>query len=108
MTVPNILTLIRVAMIPVFAVTMGMGWRVAALVLFSVASVTDMLDGYLARRMGQITKFGKFMDPLADKLLVFAAIVFFRAFGACKGVYHQLFADGRGVRRNGNRGGLVG
>ncbi len=81
MTVPNMLTLSRVAIIPVFVVSMVMGWRVAALVLFSVASLTDMLDGYLARRMGQVTKFGKFMDPLADKLLVFAALVFFLAEG---------------------------
>lgn len=81
MTVPNILTMSRVAAIPLFAVSMGLGWRVAALVLFSLASVTDLLDGYLARRMGQVTRFGKFMDPLADKLLVFAALVFFLAEG---------------------------
>ncbi|MDR1669909.1 MAG: CDP-diacylglycerol--glycerol-3-phosphate 3-phosphatidyltransferase [Oscillospiraceae bacterium] len=81
MTVPNILTMSRVAVIPFFVVSMAMDWRLAALVLFAAASLTDMLDGYLARKMGQVTKFGKFMDPLADKLLVFAAMVFFLSEG---------------------------
>jgi CDP-diacylglycerol--glycerol-3-phosphate 3-phosphatidyltransferase len=56
---------------------MSNGWRIAALVVFSVASATDFIDGYLARRMGLITNFGKIMDPLADKLLILAALIYF-------------------------------
>jgi CDP-diacylglycerol--glycerol-3-phosphate 3-phosphatidyltransferase len=55
----------------------GNGWRIAALVVFSVASATDFVDGFLARRMGLITNFGKIMDPLADKLLILSALVYF-------------------------------
>ncbi|MCL1808070.1 MAG: CDP-diacylglycerol--glycerol-3-phosphate 3-phosphatidyltransferase [Oscillospiraceae bacterium] len=75
--IPNIITLARIALVPVFMVLMGMELRVAALVIFSVASATDFVDGYLARKMGQVTNFGKVMDPLADKLLVLAALIYF-------------------------------
>ncbi|MCL2003274.1 MAG: CDP-diacylglycerol--glycerol-3-phosphate 3-phosphatidyltransferase [Oscillospiraceae bacterium] len=75
--IPNIITLARVALIPVFMGCMGAGWRVAALVIFSVASATDFVDGFLARRMGQVTNFGKVIDPLADKLLVLTALIYF-------------------------------
>ena len=74
---PNLITIMRIALIPVFMACMSSGWRVAALVIFSVASATDFIDGYLARRMGQITTFGKIIDPLADKLLVLAALAYF-------------------------------
>ncbi|MDR0293521.1 MAG: CDP-diacylglycerol--glycerol-3-phosphate 3-phosphatidyltransferase [Oscillospiraceae bacterium] len=77
MNVPNIITVTRIALVPVFLVCMGAEWRVAALVVFAVAGLSDKLDGYLARKMGQITDFGKIMDPLADKLLVLAALVCF-------------------------------
>ena len=77
MTVPNIITMTRIALIPVFMICMETEWRIAALVIFAAAAATDFLDGYLARRMGQITNFGKIIDPLADKLLVLAALVYF-------------------------------
>lgn len=82
--IPNILTLLRIAAIPVLAVlllspTKDAGFWAAA--LFSVASVTDWLDGYLARRMGIVTVFGKFLDPIADKLLVMAALIMILPFG---------------------------
>ena len=79
MNTPNKLTLLRVIMIPFFVVFMladlGSWSKWAALIVFVVASMTDWLDGYLARRDHLVTNFGKFMDPLADKLLVCSALI---------------------------------
>lgn len=79
MNTPNKLTLLRVLMIPFFVVFMltdlGSWSKWAALIVFVVASMTDWLDGYLARRDHLVTDFGKFMDPLADKLLVCSALI---------------------------------
>lgn len=80
MTTANKITLVRIAMIPffvIFALMDGVGFQIAALVLFCAASFTDFLDGYIARKYNQVTDFGKFVDPLADKLLVTAALVIF-------------------------------
>lgn len=75
LNVPNILTIVRIALVPVFIACTLCGARVAAVVIFIAASLTDWLDGYLARRNNEITNFGKFMDPLADKMLVTSALV---------------------------------
>lgn len=79
MNTPNKLTLLRIIMIPFFVVFMlvdfGPWSKWAALAIFVVASLTDTLDGYLARRDHLVTNFGKFMDPLADKLLVCSAMI---------------------------------
>lgn len=78
MNLPNKLTLIRLVLTAFFVIFLSTSthWGdVAALVLFIVASATDWLDGYLARKLNQITNFGKLMDPLADKVLVAAALV---------------------------------
>ena len=80
MNTPNKLTLFRVVMIPFFVVFMlapigGAAAKWIALAIFIIASLTDALDGYLARRDNLITDFGKFMDPLADKLLVCSALI---------------------------------
>ncbi|MFQ7139311.1 CDP-diacylglycerol--glycerol-3-phosphate 3-phosphatidyltransferase [Evtepia sp.] len=80
MTTANKLTLCRVVMIPIFLVLLYVdftGHLWAALAVFILASVTDFIDGYVARHYHQITDFGKFMDPLADKLLVMSAMVWF-------------------------------
>ena len=77
MTTASKITLARVALIPVFMAFLLLGCRWVALGIFVVASLTDYIDGYIARRHNQVTDFGKFMDPLADKLLVFAAMLHF-------------------------------
>lgn len=80
MTTANKITLIRIAMIPFFiwfALQNDKVSLIVALVLFCVASFTDFLDGYIARKYNQVTDFGKFVDPLADKLLVTAALLIF-------------------------------
>lgn len=82
--IPNILTLLRIALIPVIAALLLSPSREAgfwAAAVFAVASVTDWLDGYLARRMEIVTTFGKFLDPIADKLIVMAALVMILPFG---------------------------
>ena len=80
MNVPNILTIVRVILVPVFIVLAFVD-SIAALVVFIAASLTDFLDGHLARKNGQVTNFGKFMDPLADKLLVTSALICFVELG---------------------------
>ena len=80
MNLPNKLTILRVILIPFFVVFMlfditGAADKWSALVIFCVASLTDMLDGKIARKYNLVTNFGKFMDPLADKLLVCTALI---------------------------------
>ena len=79
MNTPNKLTLLRVILIPFFVLCLlavEAGWgKWAALAIFIIASLKDTLDGYLARRDNLVTNFGKFMDPLADKLLVCSAMI---------------------------------
>ena len=108
MTTASKITLVRVVLIPVYMVLMllsanGADWlRWAAVAVFVIASISDFLDGYIARHYNQVSDFGKFLDPLADKLLVTA----FRRLGpdAVLGrvhrdrarVCHQRPAHGRG------------
>ena len=80
MNLPNKLTVLRMVLVPFFVATLLMSQtneplKWVALVLFVVASLTDFADGYIARKYNLITNFGKFMDPLADKLLVCAALI---------------------------------
>src|SRR5574340_368702 len=77
---PNNLTIARIFAIPVFLLIIVLGghsqmWQIVAAVLFAVASATDWLDGYLARKWHIVSNFGKFADPLADKMLVMAAFI---------------------------------
>jgi CDP-diacylglycerol---glycerol-3-phosphate 3-phosphatidyltransferase len=76
--VPNLLSISRILAVPVFIVLMldpSPLRALAAGVVFSIASATDWLDGYLARKWGQVTKMGKMLDPIADKILIMAALV---------------------------------
>ena len=75
MTTASKITLARVVMIPVFMVLLLLGYNIPALVVFIVASCTDFVDGYIARHYHQVSNFGKFLDPLADKLLVISCMV---------------------------------
>ena len=86
MTTATKITLVRVLMIPAFMVLLELGhesvpFSFAALGLFILASVTDAIDGHIARKYHQISDFGKFLDPLADKLLVISAMCIFNAWG---------------------------
>lgn len=87
MNLPNKLTVLRVIMVPFFVVFMlipslgGAANKYIALALFCIASFTDFLDGYLARKNNLVTNFGKFMDPLADKLLVCSALICLSSLG---------------------------
>ena len=82
MNLPNKLTIIRVCLIPFFVAALlfdhgnNYTMRIVANVLFIVASLTDLFDGKIARKYNLVTNFGKFMDPLADKLLVYSALIF--------------------------------
>lgn len=79
MNLPNKLTMLRILLVPVFLVFISIKdipyGKPIAIVVFIIASITDKLDGYIARSRNQITRFGKFMDPLADKLLVTSALI---------------------------------
>ena len=84
--VPNLLTVLRVAVVPVFAVVLvvgadRLGLRLLAAGLFAAAAATDKVDGWLARRWDQVSDLGKILDPIADKLLIGAALVILSALG---------------------------
>jgi cardiolipin synthase len=74
-TIPNIISLVRLALIPVFVWLLAIDEPVAAGLLFVVIGSTDWVDGYLARRLNQVTKLGKALDPVADRLAVVAALI---------------------------------
>jgi CDP-diacylglycerol--glycerol-3-phosphate 3-phosphatidyltransferase len=86
--IANALTTLRVLLVPVFGALVVVselsdaGWRVAAAVAFAVASITDYIDGWLARRLNLVTSFGKVADPIADKALIGTALVLLSAYGA--------------------------
>ncbi len=89
MTTANVITCIRILLIPIFmfaALSGGMVWSIVALFIFILASATDGVDGYIARKYNQITTLGKFLDPLADKLLVTSAILIFVQTGTISAV----------------------
>ena len=87
MTTASKITLVRVAFIPLLMILMYLSggcanlWMILSLVVFIIASLTDYVDGHIARTRNQVTDFGKFLDPLADKLLVIAAMCMFCQWG---------------------------
>ena len=92
MTTASKITLVRVVLIPVYMVLMllsanGADWlRWAAVAVFVIASISDFLDGYIARHYNQVSNFGKFLDPLADKLLTTVAFIYMLRDGVCSPV----------------------
>ncbi len=75
LTVPNVLSFGRLLLVPVFLVLLMQGQDAAALIVLIVASFTDFLDGYIARRFNQMSRLGQLLDPAADRLYIFAAII---------------------------------
>lgn len=78
MSIPNILTLIRIGLIPVFVLAFYLPFEwshIATTSIFALAAITDILDGYLARKLGQVSALGAFLDPVADKLMIAVALV---------------------------------
>ena len=86
--IPNLLTFFRIALIPVLVLLLlspSELLSILSVVVFSIASITDWLDGYLARKMNIVTNLGKFLDPIADKLLIAAALVMLVGLGRIPG-----------------------
>src|SRR5580698_902806 len=75
LTIPNFLSLIRLGLVPVFLVFIIVGADFAALIVLVVSSVTDYVDGQVARRFNQVSRLGQLLDPAADRLFIFAALV---------------------------------
>lgn len=78
LSIPNILTLLRIGLIPIFVLAfyLPFTWsHIATAALFAIAALTDWLDGYLARKLGQVSALGAFLDPVADKLMVAVALI---------------------------------
>ena len=74
-TVPNVLSFLRLAMVPLFLVLIVRGYDALALLVLVVSSITDYLDGWIARRFHQVTRLGQLLDPLADRLFIFATLI---------------------------------
>jgi cardiolipin synthase len=82
-TVPNVITLVRLACIPLFLwMLFGKHWQTASAVLLGVLGATDWVDGFVARRYGQVSTFGKVLDPTADRILVGTAVISVMVYGA--------------------------
>ena len=100
MNLPNKLTLLRIVLIPVCLLLWALKQPVLAAVVFALAAATDFLDGYIARKRQLITVFGKFADPVADKILVLTAMIFLCADGrlaawaVCVVAARELMVDG--------------
>ncbi|MBE5782634.1 MAG: CDP-diacylglycerol--glycerol-3-phosphate 3-phosphatidyltransferase [Clostridiales bacterium] len=81
MNLPNKLTILRIIMIPICLALWALGQPLGAAIVFALAAITDFLDGYIARKQKIVTVFGKFADPVADKVLVLTAMIFLCADG---------------------------
>lgn len=100
MNLPNKLTILRVALIPICLILTMINWHVPAAILFAAACLTDFFDGHIARKQGIVTNFGKFADPVADKILALTVMVALLARGmypwwaVCIVVARELAVDG--------------
>ena len=100
MNLPNKLTILRIIMIPACLILWGLGLNQAAAIVFALAAITDFLDGYIARKKNIVTTFGKFADPVADKILVLTAMIYLTADGilppwaVCVVAARELMVDG--------------
>ena len=74
-TIPNLLSLLRLALVPVFLVLIVTGHSISAFLVLAVASITDYLDGYFARKLNQVTRIGALLDPAADRLYIFSTLI---------------------------------
>ena len=86
LNLPNSITLARLILTAIFVIAVSFGttgWYILGLVVFVLAAISDWLDGYLARKMGLVTSLGKLLDPLADKILVSSAFIFFSSEELC-------------------------
>jgi cardiolipin synthase (CMP-forming) len=81
-TLPNLLSLLRLALVPVFLVLIITGHSISAFLVLALASFTDWLDGYLARKLNQVTRIGALLDPAADRLYIFATLIGLTVTGA--------------------------
>lgn len=81
-TLPNLLSLLRLALVPVFLVLIVTGHSITAFIVLAIASITDWLDGYLARKLNQVTRIGALLDPAADRLYIFATLIGLAVTGA--------------------------
>ena len=77
LTIPNVLTLLRLLLVPVFILASARGWYATAFVLFLTAAATDVLDGFIARRFDMRSRLGAFLDPLADKTMMVSGYLFY-------------------------------
>ncbi|MDR0929141.1 MAG: CDP-diacylglycerol--glycerol-3-phosphate 3-phosphatidyltransferase [Oscillospiraceae bacterium] len=106
MNLPNRITIARMLLIPLYLLLLALnttGWRIAAALVFLVASLTDWVDGAIARRRGLVTDFGKFMDPIADKLLVLLPFIFLCRDAALGGVWAVMLMVAREIAVGGFR-----
>ena len=100
MNLPNKLTLLRVAMIPLCLLFVLLGFHTAAAAVFALAALTDLLDGHIARKHNMVTNFGKFADPVADKILVLSVMIvllyqgLFPWWAVCVVAIRELAVDG--------------
>lgn len=80
-TLPNAITIFRIIIIPVFATLMALGFNIECLLLMIVCAISDFFDGYFARKLNSVTRVGKILDPIADRLMIFVTLVMLTATG---------------------------
>ncbi|MDR0950235.1 MAG: CDP-alcohol phosphatidyltransferase family protein [Candidatus Ancillula sp.] len=81
LTIPNFITFIRILLVPIFAISIANKFDILAVCLIVICSVSDFLDGFLARKYNQVTKVGKILDPVADRLMIFVTLIMLTARG---------------------------